>query len=142
MSTNIPQCSLTVKTKQIYPSHTDSLEESFQGKISNKNGSIYIIYAEEDLDSNTKVTNQIKVSKDGSVSIRRMGGHRSLLHFTMNQPYSTPYNTGYGIMQLTFDPIVIECNETSFGYKLNLQYDIYMGDEKLSCNHYSLEARF
>ena len=142
MPINIPQCNLSVKTKQIYPSHTDSLEERFQGQISSKNGNIYIIYTEEDQESKIKVTNHIKVAEDGSVSVRRMGGHKSLLHFTKNQPYSTFYNTGHGIMELTFNPIIIECNEIDSGYKVRLKYDIYMGDEKLSCNHYTLEAGF
>ena len=142
MPINIPQCNLLVKTKQIYPSHTDRLEERFQGKISSKNGNIYIIYIEDNQESNIKVTNQIKVSKDGNVSVRRMGGQKSLLQFTKDQPYSTFYNTGHGTMELTFDPITIECSRTDKGYKIRLKYDIYTGDEKLSCNHYTLEAEF
>lgn len=142
MLIDIKQCTLSVKTKQIYPSHTDSLEEKLLGKISSKSGNIYIIYTEEDQESKVKVTNQIKVSKDGSVSVRRMGGHKSLLKFTKDQPYSTFYNTGHGMMELTFDPITIECSRTDKGYKIRLKYDIYMGDEKLSCNHYTLEAEF
>ena len=142
MTINKPGCSLLVATKQIYPTHTDSLEESFQGNISTKNGHIYIIYTEEDPDTGTKITNQIKVAKDGSVAVRRMGGHKSLLHFKKEESYSTFYNTGYGIMELTFKPIHIACNETNLGYKVSLEYDIYTGEEKLSRNHYELEATF
>lgn len=142
MNLNKQECTLTVGTKQIYPTHTDSLEEIFQGKISIKNGNIYIIYVEEDPQTKIKVTNQLKVAKDGSVSVRRMGGHKSLLQFTKDKVYTTFYNTGYGIMELTFKPSIIACNETDTGYNVNLKYDIYMGEEKLSCNHYTLEATF
>lgn len=142
MTINKAQCTLVVTTKQIYPTHTDSKKERFQGKISTKNGSIYIIYTEEDPEASRQVTNQIKVSKDASVSVRRMGGHKSLLHFTKDKPYSTFYNTGYGIMELTFVPICITSKETDLGYKVSLEYDIHMGDEKLSHNHYELEATF
>ena len=113
-----------------------------QNNWSVKNGCIYIIYTEEDPEASRQVTNQIKVSKDASVSVRRMGGHKSLLHFTKDKPYSTFYNTGYGIMALTFVPIHIVCEETDLGYKVSLEYDIHMGDEKLSHNHYDLEATF
>lgn len=139
---NEPECNLMIVTKQIYPSHTDSLEEAFQGKISTKNGQIYIIYHEQDKESGAKITNQLKIAKDASVSIRRMGGHTSLIHLTKDKPYTTFYNTGYGTMELTFKPIVIDCKETDRGYKVSLEYDLYTGEEKLSCNHYTLEARF
>lgn len=142
MSFDKAECTLRVATKQIYPTHTDSLEETFQGKLSTKNGSIYIIYTEEDPETATTVTNQIKVAKDGSVSVRRMGGHKSLLRFEKEKSYSTYYNTGYGTMALSFKPIRIACNETELGYKVSLEYDIYMGEEKLSRNHYKLEASF
>ncbi|HHX60513.1 MAG TPA: glutamate racemase [Epulopiscium sp.] len=139
---NKQECTLWIATKQIYKAHTDSLEETFQGKISEKNGNIYIIYNEQNKDTGIKITNQLKVSKDGSVSVRRMGGHKSLLHFTKDKLYTTFYNTGHGTMELTFKPIVIECNEVDSGYQVRLEYEIYMGEEKLSCNHYTLEATF
>ena len=142
MMINKPQCDLSVATKQIYPTHTDSLEEQFQGKVFNKNQHIYIVYKEKDEESGIEITNQLKVAQDGSVSVRRMGGHKSLLHFSKDKPYSTVYNTGYGTMELTFKPIVIKCKQTPQGYKVSLEYDIYMGEEKLSCNHYTVEATF
>lgn len=142
MKINQPVCDLRVATKQIYPSHTDHKEENFQGKVSTKNGHLYIIYTEECDDAGTRVTNQLKVAKDGSVSVRRMGGHKSLLQFTKDKDYTTFYNTGYGAMELNFKPIVIDCKPTPTGYKIRLEYDIYTGGEKLSCNHYTLEATY
>lgn len=141
MKIDKPACELTLITKQIYPTHTDSLEESFQGRVSTKNGHIYIIYTEECEDTGA-VTNQLKVAKDGSVTVRRMGGHKSLLQFTKDKDFTTFYNTGYGAMELNFKPIVVDCNPTPTGYKIRLEYDIYTGGEKLSRNHYTLEATF
>lgn len=136
------QMILTVCSKQIYPTHTDESKETFQGQLSIKNGNTYIIYKEKDQDTNAFITNQLKVCKEGTVSVRRMGAHKSLLNFEKDKVYTTFYNTGHGSMELVFKPLLIDCRETDLGYKINLEYDIYMGEEKLSGNQYTLEATF
>lgn len=133
-------CHISITTKQTYDDHTENLKQSFQGKLSRKNDSTFIIYKEECDD--LSVTNQIKVCKEGQVSVRRMGGHKSLLQFSKDQPYTTFYNTGHGTLELTFKSITIACNETECGYTVHLQYDIYMDDGKLSSNEYTLEATY
>jgi len=135
-------CKLLVSNKQVYDSHEDNNKDSYEGSLTKKNNNIYIIYKEEDKCEGTVVTNQIKVSKDGSVDVRRMGDHKSLLKFNMDRPYTTFYNTGQGSIQLTFKPIDIVCLDTDRGYRLELKYDIYMGGDKLSYNEYLLEAEF
>ena len=130
---------ITVYTKQIYTSHEDTSSEKFKGKLAEKEGNIYIIYTEENKDK-TITTNQIKVDKEGRVYIRRMGSTRSKLCFDKNKPYTTFYQTPHGSMELTFIPSIVDYQFRSTQHRINLEYDIYMGENKLSRNIYCIQV--
>lgn len=126
-------------TEQRYDTHTDSNEETFQGKFCKKNGHVFIIFKEEDKENCLKITNHIKLSKDGCVSVRRMGDLESTLYFKQDKPYQTFYNTGQGSVELVFTPSLVSYKEEKSIYTLNLVYSINMGGSKLSDNIYRLE---
>lgn len=134
-------CTIKVYTEQGYDSHKDCGEEVFRGTLCKKNNHVFVIYKEQDQESKLEITNQIKVSKDGTVSVRRRGHTQSVLHFTEGTPYTTFYNTGHGAMELIFIPTVVRYEDQAHTYKIELRYAIHMGEEKLSDNVYILEAR-
>lgn len=134
------ECTIKVYTEQQYDSHTDREEKVFQGTLFKKNDQVYIIYKEEDQETGVKTTNQIKVSKDGRVSVRRMGPVQSILHFAKDKSYTTFYNTGRGMMELAFLPQVVKYKAEPLAYEIELRYTIYMGESKLSENVYILKT--
>lgn len=134
------ECRIRVYTEQRYDSHTDCEERVFQGTLSKKNEQVFVIYREEDEETGVKTTNQLKVAKDGSISVRRMGHVQSILHFAKEKAYTTFYNTGHGIMELVFIPTVVKYREEALAYEIELRYAIYMGESKLSENVYILQA--
>ena len=135
-------CEMKVYTEQQYDSHKDCKEKIFEGTFCKKNESIFIIYEEKNLDTGCKITNHLKVAKDGSVSVRRMGDVQSILCFIKDKPYTTFYNTGQGSVELVFEPKVVKHKKTQLGYEIELRYAIYMGKSKLSHNVSILKATF
>ncbi len=137
-------CLVKVYNQQQYDTHTDCHEASYEGVISQKNDNVFIIYKEEDSETGLQVTNQLKVSKDGSVSVRRMGDVKSTLHFKEDTSYTSHYDTGQGVVELVFVPTVVACQEgcqeTGSGQTVELRYEIYMGDTKLSDNIYKVQV--
>ena len=131
---------MKVYTEQRYDSHKDREEKIFQGIIRKKNGNTFIIYKEKDLDTGCKTTNQLKLGKDGSISIRRMGDVQSFICFNEGKPYTCFYHTGQGSIELVFKPTFVNHKKIQLGYEIELRYAIYMKDLKLSDNIYILRA--
>lgn len=130
---------ITVYTKQVYTSHEDTHSEVFKGKVAKKGDNLYIIYTEENKDQ-TITTNQIKVDKESRVYIKRMGSTRSNLCFDKNKSHKTFYQTLYGTMELIFVSRVVEYQFVSAEHRIRLEYDIYMGEDKLSRNTYCIQV--
>jgi len=135
-------CKIKVYTEQQYDSHKDCEEKTFKGNFCEKNENTFIIYKEKDSETGCKITNHLKLAKDGSISVRRMGDVQSILCFKEGKPYTTFYNTGQGSIELIFKPVVVKYKKTQLDYKIELRYAIYMGKSKLSDNVYILKATF
>lgn len=134
------KCRIKVYTEQRYDSHVDRGEKIFEGTLCKKNEQVFVIYKEEDEETGVKTTNQLKVAKDGSISVRRMGHVQSILHFAKEKAYTTFYNTSHGIMELVFIPTAVKYKEEALTYEIELRYAIYLGESKLSDNVYILQA--
>jgi len=134
-------CEMKVYTEQQYDSHRDCEEKTFQGTVCKKNENIFVIYKEKDLDTGYEISNHLKIAKDGSVSVRRMGDVQSTLYFKEGKAYTSFYDTGQGSLELVFKPAVVKHKKTQLGYEIELRYAIYMGESKLSDNIYILKAR-
>lgn len=135
-------CEMKVYTEQQYDSHKDCEEKTFQGTVCKKNENIFVIYKEKDLDTGCEISNHLKIAKDGSVSVRRMGDVQSILYFKEGKTYRTFYDTGQGSIELVFKPTLVKHKKTQQGYEIELRYTIYMGESKLSDNVYILKAAF
>lgn len=129
---------IKIQTKQKYETHSDNSNDFYKGSIYHRNDNTYIIYKEKQ--ESEEITNQIKITKDNEVTIRRMGKARTILCFEQDKPYSTFYNTAHGSLELTFKPYKIICGGNKHKYNIILEYDIYSQEEKLSSNVYSLLA--
>lgn len=121
--------------KQIYPTHSDEAENTFNGSMAIKGDDIFITYK----DQLTSVNTIIKASKEG-VSVKRMGAMNGKLKFEVDKPYKTLYGTPYGEM-----PIEIQTNKNEIyllekGIKIYIEYKIFMDCEKVSDNIFMIVA--
>lgn len=130
---------IRVFTEQRHQGDKECYENVFEGTITEKNGHIFIIF-KEDIEGGAQITNQIKVCKDGSISVRRMGQVQSLIQFSENKPYKTVYHTGCGAMEITFKPHMVKYIREKTGHEIELRYETHVEGSKLSDHIYNLKA--
>lgn len=121
--------------KQIYPTHSDEAENTFDGNLVIKGDDIFITYKEQ----STGINTVIKASKVG-VSVTRMGVMHGKLKFEVDKPYKTLYGTPYGEMPIEIQTSKSEIYLLEKGIKIYIEYRILMNDEKVSDNIFMIVA--
>lgn len=126
---------IKVYDKQTYESHDDTKETEFKGQLIFKNKSVYITYK----DTEMGVTTIIK-TKDGIVSVKRMGNLKGNLKFDTGSPHTTIYYTPYGEMEIQIITQKCEVYILERGIKIYIAYKILMQGKLISDNIYMIVA--
>lgn len=126
---------IRVYDKQIYPTHSDESENNFKGKIAFKDDDLYILYKDE----NTQTNTTIKASNEG-VSVRRVGAMNGNLQFYKEKISKCTYRTPYGNMVIEIKTSNIEVYLLEKGVKIFIEYTMLMDGEKVSDNVFMVMA--
>ncbi len=128
---------IDVRTRQVQAGEGTDYSQSFEGRLSIKNQTLYLRYDES---SETRVTFKIC---EGSVDLSRKSGQMRLkLHFNENGRFETSYLTPYGAVEL-----ICRTDCCGFGYdekaqegSLTVDYRLFTGDEILG--EYKIRLQF
>lgn len=126
---------IKVYDKQTYETHDDVNETEFEGQLTFRNNSVYITYKDPEMG----VTTMIK-TKDGIVSVKRLGALKANLEFNTQNPHKTIYYTPYGEMEIEIITKKCDIYILEKGMKIVIDYKILMQGKALSDNIYMIIA--
>lgn len=126
---------IKVYDKQTYETHDETNETEFDGQLVFKNESVYITYKDNEMG----VTTIIK-TKDGVVSVKRIGALKGDLEFNTQTPHNSVYYTPYGEMEIQIITKKCEVYILEKGIKIYIDYKILMQEETISDNIYMIIA--
>lgn len=124
------EITLKIKGKQkIKDVEEDQMEFVTDGKLYEKNNSIYIMYEESEVSGMKGCTTTIKMT-DESVKMRRNGefGFNTELYFETGKRFNSVYNTPYGPMgiEVLTDYVKNDFNKESAKGTIDIEYKISM----------------
>lgn len=110
------------------------------GKVVQMNGAYYVRYQETY--DNVEIPVTVKLDAAGVVTIIRRGETTTRLRFDKGERYETHYQTPQGliVMETVTRQLQISYTEQPFSGRLQLEYDLYLGQEKLG--EYKLQLLF
>lgn len=110
---------------------TESFVFNEVGKVVYMNGSYYIKYQETYDKIEIPVT--FKIDATGGVTLIRRGETTTRMKFGQGERFETSYQTPQGLISLetVTRQLQISYREEPFSGKLQLEYDLYLGQEKL-----------
>lgn len=128
------QGKIRVIDKQIYDTSEEMNEATYDALIAEKNSAMYIIFD----DPEQKVKTTIKI-KDNIVYVKRQGSINTHLEFKEGFLCRTPYPTGFGDIDLGIMTKKIQITRELSCFKLKLCYELWMQQNKISDNIYSIQ---
>lgn len=101
------------------------------GKVVYMNGSYYIRYQEAYDEVEVPVT--FKLEPTGGVTLIRRGETTTRMRFEQGERFETSYQTPQGLitMQTVTRQLQVSYKQDPFSGELQLEYDLYLGQEKL-----------
>lgn len=110
---------------------SESFAFSEMGKVVYMNGSYYIRYQETYDEIEIPVT--VKIDATGGVTLIRRGETITRMRFEQGERFETSYQTPQGLitMETVTRKVQISYREEPFSGELQLEYDLYLGKEKL-----------
>lgn len=129
-----------VKTTVSQGGSTENFAFNEIGKVVYMNGSYYIRYQETYDDREIPVT--FKFDATGGVTLIRRGETTTRMKFEQGERFETSYQTPQGLitMETVTRQLQISYHQEPFSGKLQLAYDLYLGQEKLG--EHKLELLF
>lgn len=118
---------------------TQIMNVSSVGQMRLENDCCRLYYDEEDAEGN-KVKTIIKVEGE-YVMIQRQGGSDSCLIVKQGERFSSPYNTGYGMLNVGIKGNRVESNIDENGGKIELEYDLDINSDYVSKNVIKINIR-
>ncbi|WP_034553048.1 DUF1934 domain-containing protein [Carnobacterium funditum] len=120
-----------IKTTVSQGGSTESFVFNEMGKVVYMNGSYYIRYQETYDEIEIPVT--FKLDATGAVTLIRRGETTTRMRFEQGERYKTSYQTPQGVitMETVTHELQISYREQPFSGELQLEYDLYLGQEKL-----------
>ncbi|MGX7419819.1 DUF1934 domain-containing protein [Carnobacterium gallinarum] len=110
------------------------------GQMVQMGSGLYLRYIEIEEGQEIPVT--IKVEADGTLTLIRAGATRTRLRFGMGERYVTNYTTPQGVIALetVTHKMQVSLKEKPFSGEIDINYDLYLGEEKLG--EYKLQLLF
>jgi uncharacterized beta-barrel protein YwiB (DUF1934 family) len=111
----------------------DSIEVITEGRFFIRKHNYYILYNETRVSGMEGTTTSLKI-EPRRVTLNRMGTAAQKTTFqegVLNEGY---YVTPYGTMDITVLPSKVEVDLTEMGGSINLEYELQLGQEKVSDN--------
>lgn len=110
---------------------TESFVFNETGKVVYMNGSYYIRYQETYEGVEIPVT--FKIDATGTVTLIRRGETSTRMKFGQDERYETTYQTPQGAitMETVTRQLRVSYRDEPFSGELQLEYDLYLGKEKL-----------
>ena len=115
----------------------DTIEMITVGSYYTKNECYYIIYNESEISGMEGTTTSLKVESN-RVVLNRMGMAELRQVFEEGVLNHANYVTPYGAMKLTVMPSKVEVDLTELGGSINLEYELTIGNDKISDNKLSI----
>ena len=135
---------LKITGKQIYENREeDQMEFVTDGKLYEKNNSIYIMYDETEVSGMKGCTTTIKMTEN-SLKMRRNGdlGMNTELYFETGKRFNSIYNTPYGPMgiEVLTDYVKNDFDKVSYRGNIAVEYKISMDGIVESQNKLTIEV--
>ncbi|MGX7024708.1 DUF1934 domain-containing protein [Vagococcus hydrophili] len=131
---------IQVKTEVFQENETREFFLEEEGQVVRVGESLYIRYNEvmEGVESPVPVT--MKIMPDGSVQLIRAGEVRMKLKFDYQKSNETNYQTPFGVMWIkTFtNNLRVSLKDQPFSGSVQIDYDLFGGDEKIGVYHLEL----
>ena len=115
----------------------DKIELMTEGKLFMKNNSYYIVYTESEVSGMEGTTTSVRVEED-KVVLNRMGASEHKQTFKAGIPDVGSYVTPFGTMMMKVLPSKVDVNLNSLGGSVDLEYELVIGEEKVSDNKLSI----
>lgn len=116
----------------------ENVEMLSTGKYYYKNNKHYVLYDEIDEESGIKIKNTIKFS-DEYAEVSRKGDISGKLIFTKGDNNQSLYSTPYGDLLMEIVTRDIQVNQNDQNIKLNIDYEIFANNSKVSDNEIQIE---
>lgn len=110
-----------------------SIEFITAGQLFSREDHFYILYNESSLAGMEGITTSLKVERT-RVTLNRMGRTEHKATFEEGLLSDGFYITPYGILRLTILSSKVEVDLTEAGGSINLEYELQLGEEKVSNN--------
>ncbi len=116
---------------------TDNMEFITLGSMFFKNNSIYLMYNESEISGMEGTTTTLK-AEPKRVTLNRMGMAELKHVFEEGIHNEANYITPYGTMISKVLPSKVEVDLTEIGGSINLEYELLLGEKKVSFNELSI----
>lgn len=121
----------------------DQMEFVTDGRLYEKNNSIYIMYDETEVSGMKGCTTTIKMTED-AIKMRRNGdlGFNTELYFQTGKRFNSVYNTPYGPMgiEVLTDYVKNDFDKEEYKGKIDVKYKISMDGIVESSNKLTIEV--
>lgn len=133
---------LKITGKQSYTDSDDELEFVTEGKVYERNGSIYVIYDETEVSGFVGCKTTLKL-KDDSVKMKRFGeeGFGTELFFKEGERFKSLYDTPYGTFDLEVytNKVKNNLNHENLLGKIDIEYQISLDGLKEGKNTLTID---
>lgn len=132
--------SIKLATKVSQHGETQDFLFDLQGQLVQIGDTLYLRYQELQEDG-SEIPVTIKIMPDGVVQLTRAGEMRLRLKFVYKEKVETTYNTPYGMMFFgTFTKnLHVSLKDQPTAGQIYVDYDLYMGDERVGEYQISLD---
>lgn len=118
----------------------DTIELITLGNLYVKNNSIYLLYNETAVSGMEGTTTSVK-AEPRRVTLNRMGSAELKQIFEVGILNDGNYVTPFGIMPTRVLPSKVEVDLTEMGGSINLEYELELGQHKVSYNELSITVK-
>lgn len=110
------------------------------GQYFERNGCRYLLYQEQDAESEASTANTLKI-RDNMLELSRKGNIYSRMAFITGQTHSTDYVTACGTLQLEVFTEALKCRWAETEACIRITYRLLMAGECLSLNKLVIKIR-
>ncbi len=118
----------------------DEQELITKGNLFLKKGTYFIIYNESELTGMSGTTTTLKI-EPARVTLNRMGTSAQKQIFERGVRHCGNYITPFGKMMMGVMPSKVEVNLTDLGGSINLEYELEVGEQKISDNMLAITVK-
>ncbi|WP_125153331.1 DUF1934 domain-containing protein [Clostridium rectalis] len=109
----------------------DNIEVVTPGKFYKKEGQFYVVYDETEISGMEGTTTTFKInSKEGKMSLIRMGSTSTKMEFENDMDNIVLYNTPYGTLELNIHTKKINIDVNEQGGDIFINYDMNISGQK------------